>query len=328
MERKLYTIQEVEKMLTQNKKLLLSADEAVLDKLPQGDWIGGTIPYFMAQNGGRFSTDKIFVDDFTEYGIDFKFEKYTKDNINTIAENSYKNGFVALILPVDTPILSSFSINSLHYKDIFKNPVVGFVAGMCIDDYGKKTAIVYFGKNTEKLYDNGVAIHVKLPPNKIARAEIINVNTIDRKSAKLKFPKTSFHQSDCFVNGKKTNLIDYLQKIKYPKGLPIIADYHGALINRDFNHIDYKKREALFFAPVSSNEVYYLVKPIKNYDIKFEEMLVPEQENLAYSCACISYYIIGSLQNKKIGFVGAFTYGEIAYLLLNQTFVNLFIDKI
>ena len=61
MKRVLYDLNSVQHMIKQNEKLLLAGDEQVLRELPKGNWIGGTIPYFMAENGGTFSQNHIFV---------------------------------------------------------------------------------------------------------------------------------------------------------------------------------------------------------------------------------------------------------------------------
>ena len=43
-----------------------------------------------------------------------------------------------------------------------------------------------------------------------------------------------------------------------------------------------------------------------------------------YSCNCILNYLYGDLEGKKTGgFTGPVTFGEIAYILLNQTLVKL-----
>ena len=39
-------------MIRSGATLAIAGDEDVLAALPNGNWIGGTIPYFMGQNGG------------------------------------------------------------------------------------------------------------------------------------------------------------------------------------------------------------------------------------------------------------------------------------
>ena len=39
----------------------VAGDEALLRQLPRGHWIGGTIPYFMGQDGGVTTRDQLYV---------------------------------------------------------------------------------------------------------------------------------------------------------------------------------------------------------------------------------------------------------------------------
>lgn len=328
MERKLYTKSEVIKFISEGRKMVLSADETILDQLPKGNWIGGTSPYFMDKTAGIFSKEKIFVDDLTNVGINFKIEKYDKNSIKNIATNSFINGFVVLIIPGDSDVHFEFGINSLTYDKIFDNPVVGYIAGFDLKDIGKVSPKVYNGLENEKLESHGIAIHIELPKNKIARAEILNLDTIDKKSPEIRFPQTSFTQSECTINGKKSNIADFLSEINYKEGLPIIANYNGALINRDIKVIDKEKKEVAFFSPVFHDETYYLANVIDNYYDLFHQKLKTENLDIPYSCVCVSYYLLGNLENKKINVEGVFAFGEIAFQLLNQTLVFLEIDNI
>jgi len=327
MKRKLYTKQEVIKFISEGKKMVLSASENMLDQLPKGSWIGGTSPYFMDTDVGKFTKEKIFVDNLTDVATDFKIETYDKHSIKNIGVNSFKNGFTVLIIPGDGDTHFEFGVNSLTYDKIFNNPVVGFIAGFDLAELGQASPKVYNGETNEKITSNGVAIHIKLPDNKVARAEILNIDTIDSTSPKIKFPTTSFTQSECTINGEKSNIADYLSKIKYKEGLPIIADYNGALINRDIKVIDKEKKEVAFFSPVFHDETYYLANVIDNYHELFGEKLKTENLNILYSCICVSYYLLGNLENKTIQAEGVFAFGEIAFQLLNQTLVFLEIDE-
>ena len=41
--------------------LSIAADAALLRRLPPGNWVAGSIPYFMAQDGGETSRQKLFL---------------------------------------------------------------------------------------------------------------------------------------------------------------------------------------------------------------------------------------------------------------------------
>ena len=47
----LLTIEETKKLIENGKTLYLAGEEALLKSLPKGNWIGGTIPYFMDTDG-------------------------------------------------------------------------------------------------------------------------------------------------------------------------------------------------------------------------------------------------------------------------------------
>ena len=47
----LKSIPEVNQMIAEGKALLLAGSEEALSQLSKGNWIGGTIPYFMDEDG-------------------------------------------------------------------------------------------------------------------------------------------------------------------------------------------------------------------------------------------------------------------------------------
>ncbi len=328
MERRLYSKEDVLGFIAEGRTMVLSASENLLDELPAGNWIGGTSPYFMDKEAGQFTTEKIFVDDFTNIGTNFKIGKYDKTNMKNIALDAFGNGFSVLIVPGDSSASFEFGVNSLTYENIFNNPIVGFVAGFDLAQLGTASPKVYNGKTKEKLPDDGVVLHVELPANKVARAEILNLDTIDTKSPAIRFPKTSYTQGECTIDGKAANIAEFLTEIKYKPLMPIIANYNGALINRDIKIVDTHKNEVTFFSPVFHDETYYLANFIDNCHELFGEKLVTQGRNIPYCCICVSYYGMGNLENKKIQAEGVFAFGEIAFQLLNQTLVFLEIDEI
>ena len=53
--------EETARRILAGESLMLAGEENLLAALPPGNWIGGTIPYFMAGDGGCLCKDKIFV---------------------------------------------------------------------------------------------------------------------------------------------------------------------------------------------------------------------------------------------------------------------------
>jgi len=322
--RKTYTFNEVVEFINNGKILSLAADEQLLKKLPKGNWIGGTIPYFMDTEMGKFSKELIFVDDLTEFAVNFKIAKYNKNTIKNIISDSFINGFTVLIIPYESETVEEFSINSLKYENIYQNPIVGFIAGTDLSNLGKVKAKIYSGNDLTFSEEEGIAIHIGIDSKKIASTEIINLNEINTNSPTIIFPKTSYEQSDCIINGEPDNILSYLTKINYTSGLPLIANFQGALINRDIKVKNIKNNSISFFSPLFKDEKYYLAKPVDDYLNLFEKTLNKiDISNIAYSVLCVSYYGLANLEGKKIPFAGPFTFGEIAYQLLNQTLVYL-----
>ena len=327
MERKLYTPQEVTEFITKGKKLVLTADEKLLDKLPKGNWIAGTIPYFMDKDGGIKSKEKIFVDDFTSFVDDFKISNYTAKTIKNIATDGFENGFTVLVISANSQAHIDFSLNSFDYENIFKNPIIGYIAGIDLDNTTTDKAYTYSGTNNEKSNDNAVAIHFKLPDNKIANVEIINIFHRCKNSPIVKFPKTGFVQSKCTIDNKEVNLADYIIENNIDIKFPLIENQNGALINKSFMKIDEQTKEVEFYAPVFNDVDYVFAEKIDNYVEKLNFATVDKREDIKYSCNCILNYLFGELENKKIKLSGATTFGEIAYQLLNQTQILLKIEN-
>jgi hypothetical protein len=88
----------VAEMIIAGRQLILAADEALLAELPKGNWIGGTIPYFMAAEGGLHSSDRIFVTELPE-GAEASIRRYNAESLNGIAGDHPGHGFTLLLLP-------------------------------------------------------------------------------------------------------------------------------------------------------------------------------------------------------------------------------------
>ncbi|MCQ2251815.1 MAG: hypothetical protein MJZ61_00040 [Bacteroidales bacterium] len=330
MENKLYTKSEVIDFINAGRVMLLSGSEKALEGLPKGNWIAGTTPYFM-DTVGKVSEDKIFVDDFTLIAKDSKLEIFDKNNIKDIAKKGFANGFIVTTMPIDSEVLAEFANHSLEYDDIYNNPLVGFVSCCLFDDFGKVKT--YSGTGIDgKLYnDKAVALYVELPEYLAARCEIMNFDTIDENTSKVVFPKTSFVQSDCLIDGKPGNISDYFEnvvKAKLGRYTQMITSQNGALINRDPRVVNTETGETSFFSPVYAGDEYYLVKNGSDYFKMFNDTLKAKKSDVVSCLSCISYYFGGNFEGRSICKNGVYAFGEIAYQLLNKTIVTLEIDNI
>ncbi len=327
MERKLYSIQEAERFILNGQKMVITGDENALDKLPEGNWIGGTIPYFMDIDKGKENREMVFIDDQSDLAIDFNIKAYNIENQANLASEGFENGYSIIIIPSNSKSLFDFSLNSFSYPDMFQNPVFGYISGTHLDDLGHKKAKIYNGQTKEKFDDGIIALNIKLPDNKVGRIEIANIFEQDDLSDEITFPKSGFTQDTCFVNGIEKNFADYLKEINHDLRFPLIVNQNGALINKSLQSIDEQNRVVNFYAPVFKHEVYRLAKKLDNYGDHFATIL-PDNLKTNFACNCILNYLYGDFSKQKFNLTYATTFGEIGYQLLNQTLIYLAIDEI
>ncbi len=329
MENKLYTKSEVINFINQGKVMLLSGSEKAISGLPNGKWIAGTTPYFMDGVGVQ-DEEKIFVDDFTDYAQNVKIKMLDSNNIQTIATEAFGNGFVVIVLPIESDVYYTFSANSLNFDGIFDNPVVGYVSCCNINMISNPKTFVASGLDGKVVNDKAAVLYVELPDSMTARTEIMNFDTIDETTPVVVFPKTSFVQSDCLIDGKPGNISDYLENVVKPKiggYTQFITSMNGALINRDPKVVNTETGETSFYSPVYKDDKYQLVKPGKDYAKAFNDNLNAKTAPVVAAFSCISYFFGGNFIGKHISKNGVYAFGEIAYQLLNKTIVTLEIEK-
>jgi hypothetical protein len=314
--------EQVKDLIKDNKRLILAGDEKVLSQLPPGNWIAGTIPYFMGTDGGFFSQDKIYVTEVPEYAKGFKIKAYSKDTIHNIYTDAPEKGFSIVIIPATSQTHLSFALNSPNYKAFATKPLLGWVSGVSLDELGKVTPKVYNGNTTEAIEDGAIVMQIELPENKICEIQTINIFKQGQGDT-ITFPQDGFNAKEAFINGEKVNFSEYITKNSIDTKLPLVANVYGEMINTSFQSIDENKKEVNFYAPVFVGVRYKIAAPVDNYIQNFRNM-IPEElssEKIYFTCNCILNYLYAELEGKKTGnFTGPITFGEIAYQLLNQTF--------
>lgn len=82
------------------------------------------------------------------------------------------------------------------------------------------------------------------------------------------------------------------------------------------------------YAPIFKGIDYKVAAPLKNYEEKFNQEVSKHNVDPIFSCNCILNYMYAHLEGKKTGAIkGPMTFGEIAYILLNQTMVYLTFEE-
>jgi uncharacterized protein DUF6976 len=301
----------------------LAGDEKLLRSLPMGNWIGGTIPYFMGEQGGEATRDKVFVTAIPVLGEPPTIRCYDVTNLSRVCADGPANGYTMMILPAFSAVHSLYARNAPGFEDMFVKPVVGWVAGIHLDDMGKAEPGVMNGQTGRFETECAVVMHVPLPSDYFAQVDIIN-GMVPGNGDRIRFMETGFSAGECLINDQPANLADYLERTKADFRLPLVADYSGAMINVSLKGVDPKTRRVEFYAPVFEGMEYrFAAAPGELPAIDADE-----GQEARFSCNCILNYLYGSLEGKHTGYyTGPMTFGEIAYLLLNQTLVHLTIAR-
>jgi hypothetical protein len=303
--------------------LCIAGPESELDKLPPGNWIGGTIPYFMVPSGGVVvSEGQVFVTDISAVGK-VSFATYGPHELEKISGHCPENGIAITIIPAGSSSHQIFAAEAANYEKAFLQPTVGWISGVHLSQIGSVTPKVYAGSGSAKYDDCAVVAYVEMPPDKLAAIEIVNLFEPDQGDL-LNFTSTGFEVTDCLVNGMATNFADYIRSKNLQHGqLPMVGDYVGAYINVSLQNVGEAGGKVALYAPVFPNVDYHFARPVDNYERAFRARLATQQEaGLFMSCNCILNFLFGELEGKSIGGVaGPVTFGEIAYQLLNQTMV-------
>ncbi len=328
MNNQLVNIDKAIDYINQGKYLLLAGEEELLTKLPKGNWIGGTIPYFITEDGGITSQDKLFITELPEYCKSAQIRTYSKDDLKDIYNNSTPNGFTVLIIPGMSSIHSEFALKAQSYNNFGSSPLVGWISGVHLSQLGTKSPKVVNGSNLTVISDSAVVMHVELAENKYAELNIINIFS-QGSADTIRFLNDGFSASDVLINGVKQNFVDYIESKQLNVQFPLVANYFGAMINTSFNVVDKEKKTVSFYAPVFKDIEYKQAENLGDYVSEFMKRLPEDSaDSVAFSCNCILNYLYCELEGKKTGHLyGPITFGEIAYMLLNQTFVYLTIKQ-
>ncbi|SMF53126.1 hypothetical protein SAMN02745866_03387 [Alteromonadaceae bacterium Bs31] len=321
--------EEVVKMISQGDYMVISGDERVLASLPSGNWIAGTIPYFMTDDGGKVDQDKLYVNVISGLASNNlpRLTLYDANTISRVAQESPEHGFTILILPASSEVHLSYAQNAPDFPKMYFSPIIGWIAGVHLDELSSRSPKVGFGPAGGLLSDHqGAAIHVPLPEHQVAHIKTVNLFAQGEGGA-ITFPENGFSARDCKIDGADWNLASYVQENNIDTRLPLVADYSGVMVNVSIQEIT--GDIVNLYAPVFPGVEYRFAKPVADYVGEFNKALpVSDDGNIAFSCNCILNFLYSELEGKKTGkLTGPMTFGEVAYQLLNQTLVYLTLEN-
>lgn len=121
--------EETARRIAAGQSLMLAGEEQLLAALPPGNWIGGTIPYFMAGDGGCLCKDKIFV---TEIPGEFQAatHTYAASELPGLYHDAGEGTVSFIILPANSPAHTEFALHAPRYADFALHPLVGWIQGL------------------------------------------------------------------------------------------------------------------------------------------------------------------------------------------------------
>jgi hypothetical protein len=303
--------------------MTIAGSEELLRALPKGNWIGGTTVYFITETGGAVVRDRVFCTSFNA-ALSAVPRHLGVDALSSIAQGYVEGGFSIILIPAFCAAHQAFAIHGQAYAGLFDQPLAGWITGVHLDEIGTRKPLVFDGATGIAHEEGAVLLHVSLPEHASVDLDILN---IFRPGAvgdlSCRFAEDSFAVTTATVNGQEVNFARYLDENKIDTRLPLIANYAGALVNVSVQSVDVAAGKVAFFAPVVAGVEYRLAARPDSYVRSFAEAAAGKGAG-QYSCNCILNYLYGELEGKQTGeFTGPVTFGEIAYILLNQTLVRL-----
>ena len=320
----LHTTDEVNSRIAHGRPLLLAGSEYALNRLKPGQWIAGTIPYFMDAAGGVCSVDRVFVTELPDYALATTISEYAVENLHEICRDAPENGFSLLILPFGSEAHVAYAQGAPAFEGMYLKPVAGWISGVHLSQIGKQQPKVYDGRAPRAMTDRGIVMHVALPLDKLAEVDTINVFTPGSGDA-ITFPESGFCATGCRINGHPESFAGYIKAICHDFRLPLTADYNGVIVNVSVQGVEPSSGRVRFYSPVFKDVTYRFAAPINDYLEEFRRSTTGRPgANRVFACNCILNYVHARLEGHPTGTItGPITFGEIAHQLVNQTLVQL-----
>jgi len=318
----LLTISQTNDRIDRGAPLIIAGSRQALAALKPGNWIGGSIPYFVTTKGGLCDRTQLFVEEIKLPISRWSIKSYAPSALSTIATDGFVNGFSYVIIPANSTAHLEYAMHAPDYPDIFLKPVIGWISGVHLDDLATEAPIVVDGRSGKVLSKEAVVLHVELPPER--QVMVCTVNLFNQGNGPtLRFLEPGFSAAKALVDGKSVDLVRFMKEQRWDSSRPLVADYAGTNVNVSIKAIDETAGRVSFYAPVFPDVDYREAAPVGDYVQAFSKV-VPAGAQPLLSCNCILNYLYGKLEGQRTGsFTGPITFGEIAHQLLNQTLVYL-----
>lgn len=328
----LLTVEEAARRIGQGRALVLAGHEAALARLPRGTWIGGTTPYFMTDQGGLRSRDRVFATEAPACAVGVTLATYDAAGLSRLYREIPEHGYGVVLMPLFSRVQLAFAVGAPGYDGFGERPLVGWVAGTEVGAADAGVPLVFDGRSGAALDQAAVAMHVALPPT--ASAEIGIVNVFSPAGAPvLGFTEAGFSASEVLVGGRRRPIVPWLAEAGLDVRRPLVGEYGGARLNVGIREVDAGAGVVRFWSPVFPGVAYRHAAPVPDYVAAFlaqapAPVLAAGAEGLGFCCNCYSNFAHGQLEGRRTGpFVGPVAFGEIAYQLCNETLVYLSVTQ-
>lgn len=322
MKNALLSLEETIALIASRAILFVAAPEALLRALPCGNWIGGTTSYFMTPDGGESREDRLFCTIFDD-AIDARTAILPADGLSRLTGYRFAHGFTCIAAPAFSTTLQRYAIDGPGLPGLYNQPVFGWVAGVHLDRVDRDVPMVFDGASGTASVDGLAALWIALPETAEIDLDIVNPFTAGDGES-IVFPDDGFEATDCLIDGLPANLAHHIVERGLDTKLPLVADYAGAMINVSFQTVDAENGRVRFYAPVVPGLVYRLARAVADYGRAYTDAASRGGAAGMLSCNCILNYRYAELEGRPTGgFVGPVTFGEFAYILLNQTLSRL-----
>lgn len=323
----LSTLEQAAQLIASGRPLLVAGSEAALSKLPRGPWLGGTIPYFMTDEGGQRDDSRVLITELPKECLEAEVRLYEGEALRKLPADYPDRGLSFIVVPAGSASHSTFASDGSSWPGFFNRPLVGWVTGLGLEKLGKELPKVFDDRTGTVSATAAAVMHVKLAPGFVAKTDIINLFEPGEGDT-LSFLADGFEATECLVNGERRPFAPYLERIKADTKWPLVTDFSGAALNVSFQNVDQASGKVSFYAPVFMGLEYRLAKPQGDYVKRFAEELERRNVEPIFSCNCILNYLYAELEGKKTGAAtGPITFGEIAWMLLNQTMVYVTVER-
>lgn len=326
MKNAMMTVAQASVAIESGKVLVVAGSQESLSQLPKGRWIGGTTVYFMTDTGGCTDRKNLFVTEI-DSATSARPVFYATQDLSTLAQGRCDHGLSVIIIPAFSTAQEEFALNAPRYPGLFEQPLMGWISGVHLDDPETIRPKVFDGATGTFHTDGAMVMHMGLPPHKVADIDILNIFEADETGDEIVFEAPGFTARTAIVNGHRVDFADYIEATGIDTCRPLVTNYAGTAINVAFQSV-LPGEGVHFYAPVVKGVPYRIARPFPDYVAEFSGRAMGDGTS-DLSCNCLLNYLYSDLESQRTGsYTGPATYGEIAYLLVNQVVVRLGIKDI